>query len=86
MRSQNSLADKFLLAAGCLYAATFILWYVSKGHRFFFPPSPEGTAHATETTWMPLLTAGWWDYVCIGMLLVASGFALSAFRRRPRDL
>ncbi|HZH31029.1 MAG TPA: hypothetical protein VEY11_09730 [Pyrinomonadaceae bacterium] len=71
------------MAAGCLYAATFILWYIYEGHSLFFPPDAQ--AYYTNINWMPLLMASWWDYACIGMFVIASGLALTAFRLRGRD-
>ena len=85
MRLLNDTAHKFLVAAGCLYAATFILWYVYEGHSLFFPPPPEEMIYVTKISWMPLLMASWWDYACIGMFVVASAFAVIAFLLRTRD-
>jgi hypothetical protein len=85
VRSPKSLADKFWIAAGCLYAATFIFWYIYERHELFFPP--EATVYDADFVFRltPLLGANWWDYACIAMFVIASSFAITAFRLRTGD-
>ena len=84
MRSLNSnTVRNFWIAALCFYAATIILWYIYEGHEFLFPP--EAMVYDAEITLTPLLTAGWWNYACLGLLVVAGSLSLTAFLLRARN-